>query len=65
MIKSNFNYPQNKKIDTFPCSRGNQITAEYYWFLVGEINRGTILRAVCRKENTVFGVTSYYLISQP
>lgn len=52
-----------KNIDTFPAHCGNQITKEYYDFLVGEINRGTILKAVCRIENKTFGVTSYYLIS--
>lgn len=32
--------------DTFPCRSSNRITKEYYWFLVGEINRGTIKRAI-------------------
>lgn len=51
--------------NTFPCRSSNRITKEYYWFLVGEINRGTIKRAVCRIENHTFGTESYYLISQP
>ena len=52
-----------KGVDTRPASSENQITKEYYDFLVGEINRGTILRAVCRNENETFGTVSYYLIS--
>lgn len=40
---------------TFPASRGNMITKERYWFLVGEINRGTIKGAVCRIEYPQFG----------
>lgn len=59
-----FTYPKGKSIQTFPASSSNQITKEYYDFLVGEINRGTILKAVCSVENQRFGVTSYYLISQ-
>ena len=47
---------------TAPCI-GNQINEYYYWFLVGEINRGTIKKAVCRIENKTFDTVSYYLIS--
>ena len=60
---TNFNLPIGKTIETFPPSDGNRITKDYYDFLVGEINRGTIFKAVCRIENKTFGVTSYYLIS--
>ena len=60
---TNFNMPQ-KPIETYPATQGNQITKEYYNFLVGEINRGTIHRAVCRIENTKFyNDVRYYLIS--
>ena len=59
----NYNLPIGKTIETVPASRSNQITKDYYNFLVGEINRGTIFRAVCRIENKIFGITSYYLIS--
>ena len=45
------------------ATNANQITKEYYDFLVGEINRGTIKKAVCRIENEVFGTVSYHLIS--
>jgi hypothetical protein len=61
---TSFNIPQGKKIDTFPTSQSNQITKEYYDFLVGEINRGTIFKAVARVENKKFNTTSYYLISE-
>lgn len=64
MIKSNTCYNSHPNVEniTAPC-HGNQITKEYYDFLVGEINRGTIKKAVCRIENHTFGKTSYYLIS--
>lgn len=45
------------------ANNSNQITKEYYNFLVGEINRGTIKKAVCCIENKVFGKVSYHLIS--
>jgi L-amino acid N-acyltransferase YncA len=60
----NFTQPIGKTIYTFPASQGNQISKEYYNHLVGEITRGTILKAVCRIENKIFGVTSYHLISE-
>ena len=62
MFKYNLNLPSNP-IDTVAASRCNQITPSYYWFLVGEINRGVIHKAVCRIENLNHGVTSYHLIS--
>ena len=57
-----FTLPQ-KPIHTVAASRENEITKDYYNFLVGEINRGTQYKAVCKVENTRFGVTSYHLIS--
>jgi hypothetical protein len=57
------NYNSAAGVDVVAPSRANQITKEYYEFLVGEINRGTIKKAVCRIENKVFGTTSYHLIS--
>lgn len=48
---------------TYPASRSNAITEDYYWFLVGEINRGTIKADVCRIENETFGTTSYHLLT--
>jgi hypothetical protein len=59
---SNFNLSKNP-VDTVAPSRANQITKEYYDFLVGEINRGTIFRSVCRIEDKRFGSVSYHLIS--
>ena len=35
-----FTLPQGKSIETQPANGGNQITKEYYDFLVREINRG-------------------------
>ena len=61
---SHYNLPIGKSIDTYPAHQGNQITKEYYNFLVGEINRGTMFKAVCRIENKVFGTENYYLISE-
>ena len=59
----NFNLPK-KEIDTLPASQGNAITKEYYNFLVGEINRGTIHRAVCKIDDKRFhNSISYHLIS--
>lgn len=45
------------------CSHANMITKEYYDFLVGEINRGTMIKAVCCVENTKFNYKSYHLLS--
>jgi hypothetical protein len=59
---TNYTLPK-KSIDTIAASIANQITKEYYNFLVGEINRGTIHKAVCRIENKRFNTTSYHLIS--
>jgi hypothetical protein len=59
---TNYNIPQG--VDTYPASSSNEITKEYYNMLIGEINRGTIRKAVCRIENKAFGTTSYYLISE-
>ena len=59
---TNFNLP-SKPVQTVAASRANEITKEYYNHLVGEINRGTVQKAVCRIENKIFGVVSYHLIS--
>lgn len=63
-MASHFNLPQGNQINTFPCGQSNQITKEYYNFLVGEISRGVIYKSVCRIENKAFGTTCYYLISE-
>ena len=59
-----YNLPIGKDICTFPTNHSNAITKEYYNFLVGEINRGTMLKAVCRIENKIFTTESYHLISE-
>ena len=62
-MATHFNLPPNS-IQTYPASHGNAITKTYYDFLVGEINRGTIHKAVCRIEDKRFNSVSYYLISE-
>ena len=64
VTKTNFNLPQDASIYTYPASNSNEITRDYYNFLVGEINRGTIRRAVCRVENQTFDTIRYFLISE-
>lgn len=49
--------------NTFPATRGNAISKAYYDFLLGEINRGTMKKAVCRFEYPQFNYISYHLIS--
>jgi hypothetical protein len=59
---TNYTLPK-KHIDTVNPSIKNEITKKYYWFLVGEINRGVIQKAVCRINWNKFNDTRYYLIS--
>lgn len=61
-MKINYTLPKEGLYTFAPCF-SNQITKAYYDFLVGEINRGTIKRAVCRIENNRRGSINYYLIS--
>jgi hypothetical protein len=61
-MRTNYTLPQ-KPIDTVAAKPANQITEEYYNHLVGEINRGTIQKAVCRIFDARFNHTSYHLIS--
>ena len=53
----------SKSKETYPASRSNRITESYYYFLVGEINRGYNFqsKAVARIEQN--GHTTYYDIS--
>ena len=53
----------NREITIFSCNSSNRITKEYYNFLVGEINRGTVIKAVCSITDKRFDYTAYYLIS--
>lgn len=62
-MSAHYNLPIKNTIDTFPATQGNEITKEYYNFLIGEINRGTTLKAICRIEKPKFGSASYHLIS--
>jgi hypothetical protein len=63
LIVTNYTLPETS-IETYPPHAGNAITKEYYNFLIGEINRGTIKKAVCRVEDKrFFNCVSYYLIS--
>lgn len=58
-----WNFRVSKGIDTRPASQANQITKEYYNFLVGEINRGTIKKAVAKKTHVATGTEYFHLIS--
>lgn len=58
-----FTLPPKNPICTVRASQGNAITKTYYNSLLGEINRGTIHKAVCRIENKIFNTVSYHLIS--
>ena len=61
---TNFNSPK-EPIDIYPCRSSNEITKEYYYHLVGEINRGTVKKAVCRTEDKRFyNCVRYYLTSE-
>ena len=61
-MKINYTLPV-KQINTFAASKSNQITKDYYNYLIGEINRGIILKAVCKIEYVQFNYISYHLIS--
>lgn len=62
-MKGTMHFNSSTSVHEFPVSRGNEITKEYYWFLVGEINRGTIRKSVCRVENHTHGTERYFLTS--
>lgn len=47
----------------YSASSSNQISKEYYYHLVGEINRGTMVSAVCEVYNIIFGTSSYHLLT--
>lgn len=61
-MSTNFTLPKNP-VYTVPASLANQITKEYYNHLVGEINRGTVLKGVCSRYDARFNYTTYHLIS--
>lgn len=62
MIRTNFTLPVTP-IDTIAASAANQITESYYNFLIGEINRGVIRKAVCARYCERFNYATYHLIS--
>lgn len=49
----------------FPASTSNQMTEEYYNFLVGQINRGVSKHKVCRvlHQNGSHKYFTYHLVS--
>lgn len=51
--------------DTEPPTRANEITKDYYFFLVGLINRGTCSKRVCQvlRKNGSQEYYTYHLIS--
>lgn len=57
-------FTANSNCQTYPTSQSNQITKDYYNFLVGEINRNVIKKVVCRVEDDRFGKIFYYLVSE-
>ena len=62
MFKYNYNSHPNC-VNITSANIGNQITENYYWHLVGEINRGVKIASVCRVENMKLGTISYHLTS--
>lgn len=54
-----------KKTDIFPATSSNQITEEYYYFLVGQINRGVSSQRVQKilRTNGSYKYFTYHLIS--
>jgi hypothetical protein len=53
-------------MDIFPATSSNQITAEYYFCLVGQINRGTCSKKVQKitRRNGSHTYETYHLISE-
>ena len=49
----------------FPANTSNQITKNYYYFLIGEINRGVCNKKVCKvlRKNGSYQYNTYHLIS--
>lgn len=49
----------------FPATNSNQITEEYYNVLIGQINRGTCSKKVCRvlRSNGSYKYFTYHLVS--
>lgn len=63
-MATRYNYNSNGNMPTFPASRSNAITKEYYQHLVGEINNKTLKSAVCKVTNETFGTETYHLLTK-
>lgn len=55
-----------KEYNRVPATRANEITKDYYFFLVGQINRGTCSKQVCKilRKNGSWEYYTYHLISE-
>jgi hypothetical protein len=53
------------ELDTFPATTANQITEEYYFFLIGQINAGTTTKKVQRvlHHNGSEAYFTYHLVT--
>lgn len=63
MVQTKTNYNSNGVTTIFPPSPSNAITKEYYFHLIGEINKKVLRCAVCKVENLSFNTTDYYLLT--
>lgn len=64
MATARYSYTLPKEpIHTTRTHQGNEITKEYYDFLVGAINSGIIRMGVCKRTLIEYNHESYYLIS--
>lgn len=54
-----------REYDTYPATRSNQITKEYYYTLLDQINRGTCSKKVQRitRRNGSHCYETYHLVS--
>lgn len=54
-----------REYETFPATNSNQITKEYYFHLVGEINRGASSHKVKKvlRKNGSYEYETYHLIT--
>ena len=54
-----------KKYNLFPPTTNNQISKEYYYSLIGQVNRGTCSKLVqaVNRNNGSYKYITYHLIS--
>ena len=64
-LRHNYNIGKNCE-NIFSCTQSNEITKDYYNFLLGEINKGYNLqdKAVCKTTDNIYNKENYYLISK-